>query len=177
MICDWDDFCESNHRLDLLMQLHDANPAFRCTLFAIPGLCPESFLAWLPDWLELAVHGWMHPDPREAENWTYDQAVAVMGAAPDGFVKGFKVPGWQISDDTYQALIDAGWWCADHPDNNGRRPAGLRAHVCGTGDHWHGHIQNVCGNGLEETFPMVLERVRAAESFELISEVVSPCSP
>jgi hypothetical protein len=43
-----------------------------------------------------------------------------------------------------------------------------------TGDHWHGHIPNVCGNGIEETFPELLERVRQAESFELVSEAVSP---
>jgi hypothetical protein len=174
MICDFDDYHETNHRLDLLHQLHDANPLFRCTLFAVPALGSQEFWDATPEWCELAMHGWLHPDPWEAAQWTYEEAVDVLLAAPGGFVEGFKAPGWQISDGTYAAIGALGWWCADHPENNGRRPDGLRAHVYGTGDHWHGHIQDVCGNGLAETFPLLLERVRAAESFELVSEVVAP---
>jgi hypothetical protein len=41
-------------------------------------------------------------------------------------------------------------------------------------EHWHGHIPNVCGNGIEEMFAELLPRVRDAASFELISEVVRP---
>jgi hypothetical protein len=181
MIVDFDDFHETNHRLDLLEQLHAANAAFRCTLFAIPGLGTDAFWDAVPDWCELAVHGWLHggpdcSDPREAENWTYDEAIDVMLAAPARFVEGFKAPGWQISDGTFEALDGLGWWVADQPYNDGRRPEGLRVHRLGDGDHWHGHIQDVCGNGLAETFAALLERVRAAESFELISEVVAPWS-
>lgn len=177
MIIDFDDFHETNHRLDLLSELHAANPAFRCTLFAVPALGTPAFWASVPDWCELVVHGWLHPDPREAENWTYDQAIDVLLAAPDGFVEGFKAPGWQISDGTYAALAELDWWVADQPYNDGRRPKGLRVHRLGDGDHWHGHIQNVCGNGLEETFPDLLDRVRRATSFELVSESVQPWLP
>jgi hypothetical protein len=74
-----------------------------------------------------------------------------------------------------------GWWVADHWDNDDRRPNKILSHVitreAGAGvdpNHWHGHIGNVCGNGIVETFPEVLERVEAATSFELISECVSP---
>ena len=98
---------------------------------------------------------------------------AIRGRPPQ-FVEGFKAPGWQISDGCYQACMEAGWWVADHYENDDRRPDGLRAHVLDTGDHWHGHIQNVCGNGLQERFPELLARVREAESFQLISEVVEP---
>ncbi len=171
---DFDDYSETNNRLDLLGALHDANPEFRCTLFAVPGLGSEAFWDSTPEWCELAVHGWMHPDPYEAANWTRDEALDVLLAAPARFVDGWKSPGWQISDGTYQAVQDLGWWCADHYENNDRRPDGLRTHVLGQGDHWHGHIQNVCGNGLAETFPEVLARVEAAESFAFVSEVVAP---
>jgi hypothetical protein len=174
MIVDFDDFCASNHRLDLLHELKAANPLFRVTLFAIPEQGTPKFWASVPDWCELAVHGWWHPDPWEASKWSYVKALYVMRNAPDGFVQGFKAPGWQISDPTYQALMDRGWWCADHPDNEARRPEGLLTHVVGTGDHWHGHIQDVCGNGLAETWDELLPRVRAATSFELVSESVQP---
>lgn len=174
MIADFDDFHESNHRLDLLERLHQSNTAFRCTLFAVPGLGSDGFWASVPDWCELAVHGWLHPHPREAEHWTYEEAMNVLLAVPDGFVEGFKAPGWQISDGTYQALEELGFWVADQPYNDDRRPGGLRVHRLGDGDHLHGHIQDIGTNGLSENWSETLARVTAAESFELISEVVQP---
>jgi hypothetical protein len=179
VICDFDDFAEDNHRLDLLHILRQANPDFRCTLFAIPALGTNVFWNSVPAWCELAVHGWEHPHPREAEHWSYKEAMAVIARKPPRFVQGFKAPGWQVSPGTYQALKDCGWWIADHFENDGRRPEGLRVHVISRAanagadpDHWHGHIGNVCGNGIEETFPALLRRVLAAETFEFMSEVV-----
>lgn len=174
MILDFDDFHEHNHRYDLLERLKQENPAFRCTLFAVPGLGSDAFWNDVPDWCELAVHGWLHPDPREAENWTREETIDVLLSVHERFVKGFKAPGWQISNGTYEALIELGYWLADQPYNDGRRPEGLMVHRLGDGDHWHGHIQDVCGNGLAETFSVLLGCVRAAESFELVSEVVQP---
>lgn len=179
MLVDLDDFCEADNRLDLLQLLHDANAAFRCTLFAIPAKGSPEFWDSVPEWCELAVHGWAHPHPREAEHWTYDQALEMMERRPARFVKGFKAPGWQVSGGTYLALRDEGWWLADHYENAERIPEGLRRHVisiaAGNGadpDHWHGHIPDVCGNGIAETFDTVLARVRDATEFQFISEVV-----
>ena len=131
--------------------------------------------------MRAGVHGWEHPHPREAEHWTYLDAVKVLARRPPRFVNGFKAPGWQISADTYRALMDMGWWVADHYENDWRRPRGIRAHVIsrtasdGTDpEHWHGHIPNVCGNGIEETFDRLLPVVEAAESFQFISEAVEP---
>lgn len=179
MILDADDMHETNHRLDLLEHLHDENPLFRMTAFAIPGLCSPAFLDSLPDWIEVAAHGWMHggtdcSDPREAENWGYEETIDVLLALPARFVKLWKSPGWQISDGTYTALFDLGWAVADQPYNDHRRPRGLRVHRLGDGDHVHTHVQNVCGNGLEETFPSLLARVKEATSFELVSEAARP---
>jgi len=180
VIVDFDDFTEADNRLDLLGALREANPAFRCTLFSIPALGSDEFWESVPEWCELAVHGWAHPHSREAEAWTYEQALEVLDRRPARFVEGFKAPGWQVSDGTYRALLDRGWWVADHWDNDARRPEGIRAHVisreAGAGtdpEHWHGHIPNVCGNGLEERLEEVLKRVREAESFEWVSEVVA----
>lgn len=181
MIVDFDDFHEGDHRLDLLHTLREANPLFRCTLFAIPALGSDEFWESVPEWCELAVHGWEHPGPYEAAEWTYEQADDVLWRVHYRFMDGFKAPGWQMSDGTYQALMQHDWWVADHWDNDDRRPDGLRAHVitraAGAGidpDHWHGHIGNVCGNGIQETFPELLRRVREATSFEWVSECVTP---
>ena len=181
VIVDFDDFCETSHRLDLLELLHDANSDFRCTLFAIPALGSEGFWASVPEWCELAVHGWTHPHPMEAANWSREETIEALDRKPEFFVDGFKAPGWQVSDATYEVLTERGWWIADHYDNDARRPKGQLSHVISTtasnGDdplHWHGHIPNVCGNGIEETFTKLVLAVTFAESFELISESVSP---
>lgn len=174
MIFDWDDFHEKNHRLDLLGKLKEIRPDFKCTVFAVPGLGDARFWASVPDWIELAVHGWLHPDPYESDHWTKDDLLGLMDypIVQDYFVEGFKAPGWQISDGCYEALVERDWWVADQPYNDERRPKELRVHRLGDGDHWHGHIQNVCGNGLEETWDQVVQLVEDADSFQFISEAV-----
>lgn len=181
MIVDFDDFCEQHHRLDLLELLHDARPDFRCTLFAIPAKGSDWFWDGVPDWCELAVHGWAHPHPHEAAEWSREQTLNTLLAAPVRFVDGFKAPGWQISEGAYEAIMELGWWVADHWDNDQRRPDGITAHVitraAGSGvdpGHWHGHIPDVCGNGIAETFDKLLRRVEEAESFQWVSEAVAP---
>jgi len=181
VIVDFDDFCEADNRLDLLEKLRVINPAFRCSVFAIPGKGSEDFWRSTPDWIELAVHGWFHPSPHEAESWSLEQAGFVMDHCAELFTHGFKAPGWQISDPTYVAARERGWWIADHWDNDARRPVGQLTHVisreAGAGHdpgHWHGHIPNVCGNGIAERFDELAERVALAGHFELISEAVTP---
>lgn len=172
MIFDTDDLYEGHDRMDLLLELKAANPAFRMTAFCVPMRGTTAYWDSLPDWIECVGHGQWHPTALEAADWSYGRAMAVLEALPWRFVDGWKSPGWQISDGTYRALAELGWWVADQHYNDHRRPAGLRYHCEGDGDHVHTHVQNVCGNGLEELFPELLERVRAADSFQLISEVV-----
>ncbi len=173
---DADDLHDGNHRLDLLFELKHANPLFKITVFAIPALCSEEFLSSLPDWIETAAHGWAHPTPTEAADWTYDTAVAVLSDAPLRLHGGWKSPGWQISEGTYRALLERNWWLADQPYNDWRRPQGIRVHRLGDGDHSHHHIQDDCGNGLEESMEWLLPRVHAADHFQFISEVVQAWS-
>jgi len=180
VIIDFDDFWQNNHRLDLLERLHGANSSFRCTLFAIPGLGgPDgSFWSSVPDWCELAVHGWFHGEPAtECLSWDYWRMRDVIEWRPERFVRGFKAPGWQISDECYTALLDCGWWVADQPYNDARRPRGLRVHRLGDGEHWHGHIQNVCGNGIEERFDELLALVESTDQFSFVSETVHEWRP
>lgn len=184
MIFDTDDLYEGHDRLDLLQALKDANPLFRMTAFAVPAMCRYAYLDSLPDWIEVVPHGLRHGDPPsdggEWRDWTYDEMaeyIEMIEAGHPRWSYGAKAPGWVISQDCLQALADADWWVADQRYNDSRRPHGIRFHREGDGDHVHTHVQNVCGNGLEETFVYLLERVRRAESFELISEVVTPWVP
>lgn len=181
MIFDTDDLFEGHDRMDLLLRLKDANPSFRMTAFAIPARCPDAYLDSLPDWIEVCGHGWNHGDPPtdggECRDWDYEQMLGVIDAIENGhprWARGWKSPGWITSDGCFEALADANWWIADQAYNAVRRPDSIRFHVEGDGDHVHTHVGNVCGNGLEETFSYLLERVRSATSFELISEIVRP---
>ncbi len=185
MIFDTDDLYRGHDRIDLLHRLKEANPAFRMTAFAIPALCPDEYIESLPEWIEVVPHGWAHGDPPsdggECKGWKYDRMVDLIDeielVRSPRWARGFKAPGWVISDGCLRALADFGWWCADQFYNDDRRPLGLRIHREGEGDHIHTHVQDVCGNGLNETFSRLLHEVRNAESFDLISEVVQPWVP
>lgn len=175
MVFDWDDFCDdtdSSLALALLYDLKDKRDDFKCTLFAIPGRCTPEMLSDLPGWIELAVHGWTHPDPHECQDWSRERTLEVLDheIVQEFFVRGWKSPGWNVSDGTYQALLERGYWIADHPKNNDRRPDSLRVHLLGSPGHHHGHIGNVCGNGIQETWEQVVRLVGGAEGFEFMSE-------
>lgn len=132
-ICDLDDFCEDTRSLADLRRLDELRaviPTFKATLFTIGGRCTKGFIADIKasrPWLDLVPHGWTHHTNRECEQWTADvckQALAasrILGLT----TRGFKAPGWQISDGCYQALLEEGYWVADQNYNDGRRPYGM----------------------------------------------------
>ena len=174
MVFDFDDFHQTNHKLDKLQELKDINPLFRCTVFAVPALGADDFWASIPRWVELAVHGWLHPNPYECQDWS----AAYLGEVLDTevvrkfFVNGFKAPGWQISDGCYEELLRRGWWVADQHLEDERRPEGLRTFFYEDGN-WHGHIQDWGSNGIEETWDELTEAVRNCQRFEFASEAAS----
>lgn len=152
-IVDFDDFCEGNTRLKELLLVKAEVPSFKVNLFTIPGKCSKGFLKEMEkyDWIDLIPHGFMHPTPREAENWTYEEAFWYLeDFMYRGFTKGFKAPGWQISTPTYQALLDLGYWVADQSYNNERRPKELKAYILDSGNKIHGHIGHMGGHNTNE---------------------------
>lgn len=202
MTIDFDDY-GSNHIISDMCQAHDcrkeldmlhyANLNFKVTLFAIPGEMTPELLRWCDSnsgWVELAVHGFYHSSNYECEKMSYeefDEHMQKLGPylIDDYFVKGFKAPGWQISDGAYKWLNERGWWVADQSYNNSRRPH-MPAYVTQNGkfwavsklnkltevEAWHGHTWNCVGNGIEETYDHVEGLVKNAESFEFVSEVL-----
>lgn len=171
MTFDWDDAYPGHDALERLHELKQVRPAFRCTLFAIPGRCTAEWCRNLPDWVELAVHGWDHHSVYECAEWTAENLSDCLDnpLVQEFFAEGFKAPGWQISDACYGELLRRGWWVADQHLEDNRRPPKLAVYFYEDGN-WHGHIQNVCGNGIEETWGKVVELVRTAPSFEFASE-------
>lgn len=152
-IVDFDDFCSVNSRLKILESIKKEVPSFKVNLFTIPGLCSEEFLFLVKnvDWIDMIPHGWLHPTPRECENWTYEEGKEYMHKiAPLNLTKGFKAPGWQISDGMYQALLEEGYWVADQAYNNDRRPKELKAYILDSGNKIHGHIGHMGGHNTNE---------------------------
>lgn len=200
MTVDFDDFgasriisdmCRSWDCREKLIELKEINPNFKVTLFTIPGETTPEICDWVfrnKDWVELAYHGFFHTSNYECEKIDYETFDNIMNNfwrgmpdLADTFVKGFKAPGWQISDDIYRWALDNGFWVSDQGYNDHRRPKELPAYINYNGTFkakgkeipsWHGHTWDCVGNGIYETFDRLSVVVRDADNFEFVSEVV-----
>lgn len=173
------DQCQSHDCRDKLDALHYVNGAFKATLFAIPAQMTYELCAWCEansSWIELAVHGIFHSSNFECEKMTYNEFDSFINGSlkpmiDTYFTKGFKAPGWQISDDIYKWLMDNGWWVADQAYNDNRRP---RMPVYKVGDNSiHTHTWNCMGNGIYETYDDLAARIKDETDFKFVSEVVT----
>ena len=177
------DQCQSHDCRDKLDALHYANNNFKVTLFAIPAQMTYELAEWCranSQWVELAVHGIFHSSNYECDKMTYDEFdVHMKELSPmlsNYFSKGFKAPGWQISDDIYAWLKDNGWWVADQAYNNSRRPEGIPTYIVNevpNATSIHTHTWDCVGNGIYELFPQLLEQIKDETEFRFVSEVVS----
>lgn len=196
IILDLDDFCHDERSLEsliLLDKLKEELPTFKATLFTIPASCSPAFIRVMKEtrpWLDLVPHGWSHATNRECQNWSMETCLrGVEQAHAIGLTtKGFKAPGWQISDGCYEALFRRGHWVADQEYNDARRPSGLRAYVIReTGPTMyrseasnparaiHGHIGHLGGhnaNALELIYDQIMEAGRKDPDFRFIDEVM-----
>lgn len=205
MVFDSDDFgcthvisdqCQSHDCRDALFSFKAANPKFKATLFAIPGEMTAELTAWCQlnrDWIEVAVHGFFHNSNYECAELTYDDFDFFMEQFEEifetCFVKGFKAPGWQISDDIYKWLKDHDYWVADQGYNDKRRPKELAAYVNYDGVFTaftkddtkppvevtaiHTHTWNCVGNGVYELQDDIHKKIKGVKEFKFISEVLA----
>jgi hypothetical protein len=187
LIWDSDDFgcnkvisdqCQSHDCRDQLDKFHYANGNFKATLFAIPEQMTYELCEWCKannSWVELAVHGLGHTSNYECEKMTYDefnQRINRLQPMLDTyFVKGFKAPGWQISDEIYDWLFNNGWWVADQGYNDNRRPEDLPVYKVGDNSSHH-HCWDCVGNGVYEQQQEILDRIKDETEFKFVSEVV-----
>jgi hypothetical protein len=123
-----DDACDDERTRKDLLRLEDLKadiPTLKVTLFTIPGRCSPTWVREMKvfyDWCDLVPHGWMHRNCYECASWKKADCKAALRAAREmGFTtKGFKAPGWQISDGCYEALAEEDYWIADQWYNNER---------------------------------------------------------
>jgi len=175
IIADADDFAETNSGLNKLMFIKSRNPEFKITLFTIPGLCSKEFLKKIQklDWIDLVPHGWVHPNPLECLNWSYQESKEYLKKISKlGMTKGFKAPGWQISDGMYQALLEEGYWVADQSYNNDRRPKDLKAYLLDSPNKLHFHINHLGGFNENEIGYSMMKLANLKGKFGFIKDYV-----
>ncbi len=170
------DMCQSHDCRDVLLEFKKVNPAFKATLFTIPGEMTQEIENWAndnKDWIQLAQHGFYHTSNYECEKMGYEEFDIKMQDANDWFdiVPIFKAPGWQISDDAYKWLLNNDWIVADQPYNDDRRPKDLLVYKIGD-NSMHHHTWNCVGNGVYEQFDYIVDKIKDETEFKFVSEVV-----
>lgn len=161
IVLDFDDYCDATvPKLDYLYRLKDKMPGLRCTLFAIPAKCSDATImaAKKHDWISLGMHGWRHT-LGECWSWTKEEAMTKMKLAEEMGINArvFRAPMWVIDAEVYYAARELGWAVADHKDFRVLK-TGVRTYTYNRPIHapaWtrvHGHLPNVCDNGIEEAF-------------------------
>ena len=184
MVIDFDDWGYEYDCREKLVELKEANPKFKVTLFTIPAKTDLEMLTWinitnsthpLGDWIELAIHGWEHKDNYECSDWSEEDCAWVLDnpIIRTFFAKIFKAPGWQISDGCYEAIRKRGFIVADQKYNQSRRPLGLKLYEHEDFDSYHGHTWDCnCNNGIYEDWDNILTKVKEATEFQFVSEAV-----
>ena len=179
MIVDFDDFgedcvisdqCQTRDCRKELEKLKEINPNFKVTLFAVPAKMTEELYGWAhknKDWVELVQHGYFHNSNYECEKMTKEECLDILRAR----FKGFKAPGWQISDGCYEAIKESGMWIADQAYNDERRPDDLPCYKVGE-DSYHGHTWDCCGNGITEDWDNLVSAISDEDNFQFISEAL-----
>ena len=179
LILDFDDFSEKNRGIFYLEILKKINPKFKVTLFTVPDKTSDKFIRLVEqyyDYIELVPHGYFH-SYKECAGWDYELANKRLDEIEDRFsIKGFKAPFWETSKGLYAALSERGYWIADHDRNDRTRPNKIPCYKLGERS-WHGHIQNVCGNGLKERFGELTELVKKEKDFLFVSEYIGKLDP
>jgi len=186
-----------NHGLVYLEEMADHFPNFKVTLFTVPwevryckniqDSAPITLDKFKPfveavnkaDWIEVALHGLTHA-PSEFAELSYEGALKRLtvgqkmfqNAGIKNFTKIFKAPQWELSKEAKQAALDAGFkvvedgyynWNLSNDEPNADAKEPIIA---------HGHIQDVCDNGLEETMHRILKLSPDTE-FMFLSEVLN----
>lgn len=174
LVVDLDDFCDEYAPLDLLEKIKAKIPQFRITLFTIPARTTKALMETMLDldWVDLVPHGWMHETNHECAHWGHVQITECLKRCEErGFhTKGFKAPGWQISEGCYYGLRDRGYWVADQKYNSQRWIEGLRLFVR-DGRSIHGHAGGSSVNALPLLVPKILSHPQ--DQFLFAREVIN----
>jgi len=153
---DFDDFSETNNRLDWLWMLKNEFPYFKVNLFTIPSQCSERFLMYIMDikWIQICLHGLEHKHNEDIN----DKALKILTPA---FTKIYRAPYWQLSDVMYERLKKLKYKIMLHPDDS-RDGIKYNWNIKDSPPplsilRGHGHIHDTQGNGLVEAMENIMK--------------------
>jgi len=175
-IVDVDDFCDEWNCAEELMRLKMIFPDFKVTLFTIPKKTTVGMIRAIRDafdWIEFAVHGILHePNDEMLRIGSKDLASFLKSIDYSVYVKGFKPPGWYLTDGVIEACNEAGLWIALHTDQRENGPLCRHGYyVCGERfGFWHGHSHDVCGNWVAKKIDEIADRWPRDQKFMFVSE-------
>lgn len=161
---DFDDFGETNNRLDWLWILKKEFTHFKVNVFAPFGLSSNGFFYYINsiDWINLCFHGKNHLNNEEVSK--KDLKIAQIDYS---FAKVYRAPFWQLSDNMYQILKKLNYKIMIHPDDP-REGIKYNWNIKDSPPpldiiYGHGHIQDVCENGLVESFENIMKLPKETE--------------
>lgn len=192
LILEFDDFSPKNSCLGLLEDLKDHYKDFKVTLFTVPWeirwgeptpITMEKFLPFCEavkrssDWMEIALHGLTHLQG-EFKDLTYEEAYKRILVGEKMFInrgitytKIFKAPHWQLSPGSERAAMALGWKVVKDHYYSWNLKDEMPKFADDATVIAHGHIQNVCDNGLEDSMPKLMSLPKNTK-FMFLSEVL-----
>lgn len=140
-------------------------PLFKVNLFAIPwDNQSEKWKQYIKslNWVQLCIHGFYHQNNEEVS-----KAILENDLLSRGFVKVYRAPFWQLSDNMYQILTDLKYKIMLHP-NDLREGIKYNWNIKDSPPdlpilYGHGHIQDVCENGVVEAFENIMKLPKDTE--------------
>lgn len=190
-----DDFNPQNHRFDILEKLRVRYQDFKITMFMVcwdiryntqGGGLPiskDEYRSWVnvvrhaveDGWMEIAIHGLTHA-PHEFLQLEPKLATAKVRFAQEflkqakiPYVKVFKPPYWEIPTDSKKAIEKMGYTVVEdgYYNWNIKDPFPVEEDEIIA----HAHVQNIMGNGLEESLIRLME-IPDDYQWKFVSEMI-----
>lgn len=110
IVISYDDVYEGNDEWEEFVKLHEEFPNIKLTFFVITGKCSDEFLKKIKtDWIQLVFHSWEHSGVWLT--WTKEEAKEwLLKFQSYGFEKGFKAPGWKLTQNLIDACMELDFW-------------------------------------------------------------------
>lgn len=190
IIFDLDDFSDNYNCLPQLKLMRKQIPQLKVNLFTIPKAISFQLLHEIgtENWINVIPHGMTHKNNFECSKMTEEEAHEMLMSIPykKYYKKGFKAPGWQISESTMKILKKHNYWLAVQWSDgrmNGNPDGPYQPAVIDGLNYYsinelpegykaiHGHTWNTCGNGIDEKIKEWIEEMKGNE-FSFIEEIL-----
>ena len=109
IVVSFDDIYKNNDRWEELKKIKEEIPDFKVTLFVITYDDEEYWNSLKTDWTELVFHAYEHRG--DWKEWSVEDAEKWLSYFNSlGFAKGFKAPGWHMTENICKAINNLDFW-------------------------------------------------------------------